>query len=339
MATIIERGPAQFQVKIRRKDANRKILTRTFTTKTDAQKWARSVESELDRGVFIDRVEAEKNTLGDVLKRYAEEIVPHKKGEAVEALRVAAIRRDKIAAVKMAALTSAVLADYRNRRLKTVSGSTVNRELNLISHAINTAKREWGINIENPVADVRRPPNGKARDRRLELGEEERLLATLDTPPRRPDGKIAGPSNTWIKPLVQLALETAMRRGELLALRWENVDLQKCVAHLPDTKNGEARNIPLSSRAIKLLETLPRSIDGKVFPTTEDALKKAFTRACARAEIENLHFHDLRHEATSRLAERLPNLIELAAVTGHKDLRMLKRYYHPRAEDLAKKLG
>lgn len=330
MASIIERGPYQFQVKVRRKETD-KIITRTFSTKTDAQKWARSVESEMDRGVFVDRTEAERKTLGDILKRHAEEVTPTKKGSDVEIIRIATIRRDKIANIKMAALSGSHIADYRDRRQRDggVSGSTVNRELNLISSAINTARREWGVNCENPVALIRRPQNGKARERRLELGEELRLLKELDETARNP----------WIKPLVQVAIETAMRRGEMLSLEWENVDLRKCVAHLPDTKNGEARSIPLSSRAKAVLEALPRSISGKVFPTTEDAIKKAFSRACERAGLEDLRFHDLRHEATSRLAELLPNLIELAAVTGHKDLRMLKRYYHPRAEDLARKLG
>ena len=147
-------------------------------------------------------------------------------------------------------------------------------------------------------------------------------------------------------PVVLFALETAMRRGELLSLTWKDVDLKKRVAYLEITKNGTARAVPLSSRAVAVLESLKEEKDGvqalsvgKVFKTTDAALKKAFERACERAGINDFHFHDLRHEATSRLAEKLPNLIELAAVTGHKDLRMLKRYYHPRAEDLARKLG
>jgi integrase len=186
---------------------------------------------------------------------------------------------------------------------------------------------------------IRRPQNEKARERRLEDGEETALLAALESS-RREDGTLGpGTRNPWIKPLVLLAMETAMRRGELLALRWEEVDTKRQVARILDSKNGEARSVPLSSRAVAVLEALPRSIDGRVFPTTEDAVKKAFSRACVAAGLKDLHFHDLRHEATSRLAEKLPNVIELAAVTGHKDLRMLKRYYHPRAEDLARKLG
>ena len=144
-----------------------------------------------------------------------------------------------------------------------------------------------------------------------------------------------------MRPLVQLAIETAMRQGKLLALAWDNVDLKAQTARLEDTKNGESRTVPLSSHAVAVLEALPRGsgMDGRVFPISAQAVKLAWKRACKRAGIEGLHFHDLRHEATSRLAEKLPNLIELAAVTGHKDLRMLKRYYHPRATDLAKKLG
>jgi integrase len=200
------------------------------------------------------------------------------------------------------------------------------------------------IAVENPVASIRRPPPSKARERRLDADEEVRLLKALDDhsgESEREDGKRYrhGTRNPWIKPVVLLALETAMRRGELLSLQWENVDLARRVAHLPKTKNGDARNVPLSSRAVAVLQALPRSIDGRVFPVEDYMIREAWKQACKRAGIEDLRFHDLRHEATSRLAEKLPNVVELSAVTGHKDLRMLKRYYHPRAEDLAKKLG
>ena len=161
-------------------------------------------------------------------------------------------------------------------------------------------------------------------------------------------------------PLVKLALETAMRRGELLALRWENIRLTDRVAHLPMTKNGNRRDVPLSSRAVEILNGLKPKTDsnvkqlpkGAVFPVTANAVKLGFTRAVKRARqtyeenggydermLTDLHFHDLRHIAVTRLAERLPNIVELASVSGHTDVRMLRRYYHPKAEDLAKKLG
>jgi integrase len=129
-----------------------------------------------------------------------------------------------------------------------------------------------------------------------------------------------------------------MRQGEILSLEWKNVDLERRVARLPITKNGDGRDVPLSPKAVAILRSIPRSLDGRVFPITVGALQTAWKFAVKRAGINDLHFHDLRHEATSRLAEILPNVVELSAVTGHKDLRMLKRYYHPKAEDLARKL-
>ena len=187
---------------------------------------------------------------------------------------------------------------------------------------------------------IRRPKENRAREHRLSPSEEELLISALSETARAVNGKFrSGTRNNWIKPIVLFALETAMRRSELLSLRWENVNLIKRTALLPDTKNGDSRIVPLSTKAIAILEQLPRSIDGKVFPITPMSLRLAFTRACRRVGISDLHFHDLRHEATSRLAEKLTNILELSAVTGHKDLRMLKRYYHPRAEDLALKLG
>jgi integrase len=171
------------------------------------------------------------------------------------------------------------------------------------------------------------PTISNARDRRLEGDEEKRLLAALDAS----RGK-------HLKSVVLLALETAMRRGEILALRWEYVDLKRRVLHLPQTKNGNSRDVPLSTKAVAVLDALPRHITGRVFDTSETAITEGFQRAAKRAGIPDFRFHDLRHEATSRLAEKL-QMHELGKVTGHRSPRMLMRYYHPRAEDLARKLG
>ena len=144
----------------------------------------------------------------------------------------------------------------------------------------------------------------------------------------------------WLLPLVQLALETAMRQGELLRLHWEYIDLNRGTAHLPDTKNGEARTVPLSSTAIAVLRALPRALHGDVFRgVTTEAVKRSYMRAIRRAGSKDLRFHDLRHEATTRLFEKGLNIMEVASITGHKDLRMLRRYTHLKAEDLARKLG
>ncbi|WP_433704115.1 site-specific integrase [Paraburkholderia sacchari] len=321
---------------------------RTFDTKAEAEAWARRLESEMDRGTFVDRTEAERNTFGDLLQRYAREVSPLKKGAADEILRIKKVCRDPIAKYRVAALSGKLFADYRDRRLagdaqhRPVTGSTVSRELTLLSHVLNVARREWGIHLDiNPVSVIRRPRENRARNRRLSPGEEQRILSALTFSPRDDQGRFSegGCRNEWALPAVILAIETAMRRGEILSLSWDDVFLKERFVRLHDTKNGEARDVPLSSRAVQTLESLVRHESGRVFPITGEALKRVFIRACVRAGVENLHFHDLRHEATSRIAERLDNILELSSVTGHKTVQMLKRYYHPRASDIALRLG
>jgi integrase len=221
----------------------------------------------------------------------------------------------------------------------------VNRELTLLSQVISVASKEWGIYVEtNPVSQIRRPKENRARCRRLHGDEEQRLLAEL-APTQRSEGgayQAGGCRNKYVRPVVILAIETAMRRSELLSMRWVDVHLAERYVRLHDTKNGDARDVPLSSRAIQTLSALsgaPRHASGRVFPISPEALKKSFGRACERAGIHDLHFHDLRHEATSRIAERLDNILELSAMTGHKTVQMLRGYYHPRASDLAWRLG
>ena len=370
MGTITKRGELQWQAKVRRKGYP--AQSRTFSYKEDAEKWMRATERELDTSGFIDRREAERNSLAQILHRYKEEVTPRKKCADIEAVKIDMLVRDAaLSSLKMTAVTSAAVAAWRDRRLKVVTGATVNREIDVLSAVLNHARREWGVHVDNPVPFVKRPDKARARDRRLSAEEERYLLAALSEGDRKLDGTFGkGARNPWLSPLVRLAIETAMRRGELLALEWENVDLERRTAHLPDTKNGDPRTVPLSTRAVTILRELPVDDDGAelggasdaarrglVFPTTAMALRKGFTRAVERARsqyladcaqagrrpadgfLDDLHFHDTRHEAASRLAERLSNVLELSAVTGHKDLRMLKRYYHPRAEDLAKKLG
>lgn len=368
MGTITKRGELQWQAKIRRKGFPSQ--SRTFMYKEDAEKWVRTVERELDTSGFVDRREAEKTTLADILERYQREISPDKKSGDIEVIKINVLMRDKaLASLKMTAITSSEIAKWRDRRMKDVTGSTVNREINILSAILNHARREWGIHVDNPIPHVNRPANARARERRLTAEEEKYLLAALAEGERTEKGTFStGARNPWLQPLVRLALETAMRRGEILALQWENIDLELRKALLPETKNGDARTVPLSKRAIAILKSVPSypkqepgqpevHPTGAVFRTTAAALKKGFSRAIERAKdqylndykqthprrpapafLDDLTFHDLRHEATSRLAEKLSNVLELSAVTGHKDIRMLKRYYHPRAEDLAKKL-
>jgi integrase len=327
MATIEKRG--QFwRVKVRR--AGLPAQTKTFNSRTHAQQWARSVESDLDKGIVVDRRTAQRLSLAEVLERYRREVTPTKRGSLDENLRLKAMAQRPFARSRMSALTSSILAAYRDERLKVVSGATVNREFSVLSHAIDTARREWDVYLPtNPCTLVRRPPQGRPRDRRLQGDEEERLLAAC-----------RGARNKWLAHFVALAIETGMRRGELLGLSWDNVDLERRTAFLPVTKNGESRGVPLSSRAATVLRGLPASSSGRVFgELTPLALRQSFNRATRRAGITGLRLHDLRHEATSRFFEKGLNVMEVASVTGHKTLQMLKRYTHLSVTDLATRLG
>jgi len=318
----------KWQARVSRK--GEQSLVKTFQSKEDAERWARSIEVEWDRGTYANIHQAQKTTFGELIERYLREVTPTMRGAKADTIRLKAILRKPIAKVNTVALNSARIAKYRDERLQEVSAGTVIRELAYFSSIINHARREWGINITNPVLLVRKPPSPQGRSRILTLDEEVRLLCACLPKANR---------NIYTRPFVILALETAMRRGEILGLRWEHLDFVKRTAFLPITKNGDARVVPLSTKAIETLHALPRSIDGRVLPINFAALETNFKRARGRAGLSDLRIHDLRHTAATRLADKLPNILELSAVTGHKSLAMLKRYYHPNAELLAQKIA
>ncbi len=329
--------------------------SKTFRGKKDAEQWARSVESEMDKGTWRDHSRAEATTVADMLARYEREVLPDKKGKQGTESLIKILTESELGRMPLAALSPEAVATYRDHRLKTISKKTgkpaspqtVRHALSLLSRVINLAMKEWGILLAhgNPCAQIKMPAQAKARDRRLVDDEEERLLAACGEA-----------RNAWLRPVVIFAIETAMRAGEVLekweldkktgdqekksvGLQWSDVDLKKRTAYLPKTKTDEPRTVPLSSHAIAVLEALPRNLDGRVFGTTYEGIHQSFVRACKRAGIDDLRFHDLRHEATSRLFEKGFNPMEVSAVTGHKTLQMLKRYTHLRAEDLAKRMG
>lgn len=346
MSTITKRGPYQWQVKVRRKDQR---FSKTFTSKPDAEAWARQMEGEMDRGVFVSREEAERTTLHDALERYAREITPKKKGAAQELTRITRWQKNPLGARSLAAIKGSDLAKFRDeRRTSGKAENTIRLDLALLSHLFETARKDWGMeSLINPVKNIKLPSGSKQRDRRLHGEEQPYLLNAL--------GKSHQPSTRVI---VELAIETAMRQSEILRLHWEHVDFSRKVAFLADTKNGESRNVPFSSRAIKALKAIPRPIDGgRIFNISQDRLIRTFQRACVVGRtqyledcsaankrpvngfLEGLRFHDLRHEATTRLFELGLDMMEVASISGHKSLSMLKRYTHLRAEDLAHKLG
>ena len=221
--------------------------------------------------------------------------------------------------------------DFEARRL---APNTIRIHLALLSHLFNTARTAWGMeSLTNPVDLVKgqRPKLPGGRTRRLVDDELPRLLSAAAV-----YGGEIGPLITW-------AIETAMRRGEIAAMRWDHLDRKARVLLIPETKTGTPRRVPLSTAALAVLDVrmhgLPRRIDGRVWGMRPDSVSQAFERVCKAAGIEGLTFHDLRHEATSRLFEKGLNPMEVAAITGHKTLQMLKRYTHLRAEDLVGRLG
>ncbi|WP_194712768.1 tyrosine-type recombinase/integrase [Noviherbaspirillum soli] len=337
MASIRKHGEG-WQARVRRKGFPES--TRTFRSKSDAERWARSAEGEMERGVFIDRTQAENCTLSDVLERYLQEVNPLLRGHSEGRYTLKAMQRARIAQFSMAALTPQVVAEWRNELLERVAPGTVVRHLATLSAVINHARREWGMHISNPVQMVRKPSQPPGRSRVLTYDEEKRLLVAAAPVGRR---------SPWLLPAIVISIETAMRRGELLALRWPDVDLARQVAYLRMTKNGDSRFVPLSSRAVEALTNLKQlqqtsqlllsSRDDRVIPMSAAAISKRFEAARETAELADFRWHDLRHTAATRIAPKLSNLIELSCVTGHKSIAMLKRYVHPEAETLAKKLG
>lgn len=328
MASIRQRN-GKWQARVTRKGWPPKV--KTFLIRQDAERWGRAVEIEIDRGTLPPANGSDGLTLGDLVARYCAEVTPRMRGAKDDSIRLKALQRDPVCRFGIAALLPAHIANFRDKRLQSVAAGTVIRELAYLSAIFNHARREWGIRCSNPVSLVKRPCTPPGRNRILSDEERARLLAALAPSHRR---------TSVVMRVVQLALATGMRRGELLSLRWEHVDLIGRTATLPITKNGDSRVVPLSSVAVEILSglTSERS-EPRVFPANAKAVEKAFSRAVARAALRDLRFHDLRHTAITMMAPKLPNLIELASVSGHRSLKMLQRYYHPRAQDLAAKLG
>lgn len=300
---------------------------KSFAFKRDAEQWARQQERLMDTGQWSDRKEAEQTTLNQLLERYAREVTSTKRGTRAELHRIELFKRSNLAARSVAAINSRLIAEWRDKRQEQVSSGTVLRELCLLSHVFTVAIREWGIGLStNPVSYVRKPPPGKARDRVLTDEERERLLDECQKC-----------RNSWVYPVVVFALETAARRGEILSLTWSAVNLDQKTAAV-EGKTGK-RTLPLSPTCITLLKELPVSQSGYVFPVTAETLKQAYERSVRRAGIADFTFHDLRHDAMTRLAKLGLNILELRAISGHTSANMLQRYVSINPSNLAEKIN
>ena len=328
MATIRKRGHKQWEARVRRKGVP--VQCRTFDTKETAERWARQVEGEIDKGAFVDRSEGEDTTFAEALDRWMEEYL-HKLAESshqTEKSRIKALKRHPLAAMALAQIRGRDVAEFiYDLEAEEYSADSIRLYLATISRVFNAARMAWDMEyLVNPVplAKHARPKGSTGRERRLEGDEEAKVLTH------------AGPN---FRPVFSWAVATAMRRSEIARLEWRDLNLERCTALVRRSKNGEIRTVPLSSAALDVLSKL-QSRTGSVFGMTEGAITQAMIDACDRAKVDDLRFHDLRHEATSRMFEDTDlDAVEIATITGHKSMQMLKRYTHLRAHKLAKRLG
>jgi len=328
MASIRKRD-GQYHAQVRRKGYT--SVTKTFSTKSLATKWVKAVETDMERGEFKPRVDM---TVGELVTRFENQVVPTHKDKQSAVSRCKRLRRE-LGHIPLSDLSPAHLASYRDERLKTIKPSTVKRELSILSSAINIAIIDWGIPIPtNAVSMTRIPKYDGSRDRRLKRGEEDKLITLAKPIYRR---------------AIIIAIETAMRQGEIRNIRKSHINFDNQTLHIPETKTETPRTIPLSTRAITALKDQIQSLsdtnvvqmerDPKLFRMSAPMFRHEIHKYRVKLDMEDWRFHDLRHEATSRLFERGLNVMEVALVTGHQDLRMLKRYTHIKPESLVARLG
>ena len=341
MATIIKTPSKTWKAMIRKRGWPTAI--KTFRTKRDAQDWARRIEDEMVRGAYIDRAGSDRLLLGDALDRYLSEVSSTKRDTTAKAEhRKAKVLKEHLGTYSLVAITPGLVAEYRDERLESgMSNDTVRLELALLSHLFTIAIKEWQMGLlYNPVANIRKPAPGKGRDRRLSSGEEQSLLKACDS--------YSNPMLGWV---VRVALYTGMRAGEIKSLTRPQVDLDKRTVYLSETKNGSTRTVPLTLQATEVFrEALNhpiRILDTELIFWGEPKRNgvrgsyeyhPAWGWALRKAGIKDLRFHDLRHEAVSRLVEAGLGDQEVSAISGHKSMQMLKRYTHLRAEDLVDRL-
>lgn len=319
------------------------IVTKTFRHKRDAKDWARKTEDEMVRGTYISRASAERLTLKEALQRYLKEVTPTKKPNTQRSEKITAEHLGSfLGKYSMAAVSSTLVASYRDHRIALgKSNNTVRIELAMLSNLFTIAIREWGLGLTyNPVSNIRKPSPGPGRNRRLSDDEESRLLEAMHC--------YSNPMLAWI---VCIAVETSMRQSEIQNLRVPHVDLSSRVAKLFDTKNDETRTVPLSATATAALKA---AMENPLRPVDTDLIffgepgrdgrrrpyqfAKVWGGIKKKLGMSDLHFHDLRHEAVSRLIEGGLSDQEVASISGHKNMQMLKRYTHLRAQNLVAKL-
>jgi integrase len=317
MASIRRRN-GSWQARVTRR--HQPSFAKSFATKADAVLWARQIETQLDASSpNTHSSKFASLTLTEVLEHYLQKITTFKRGKSSETYRIKALQRHWLGRKKLKEISKADAYAFRDECLQRIKASTLRRQLNLLSHVWNVSKDDWGAAVgNNPFTKVPLPRMPSGRNRRLNPDEENRLFDAL-----------ARCRNKAVAGLVRFALETGMRRSELLRLRYGDIDFEKAFIHVQDTKNGHPRWIPMTQIAKDTLKQEGQDGD-LVFPISDNALQLAWQRSTKRACISDLHFHDLRHEALSRWADRLKgDVFKLCQVSGHKTLSMAMRYVHP----------
>ncbi len=346
MASIRKRGD-RWHVQVRRKD--HPPIYKAFSHRKDAEAWVRDTERRLDRGEEVATA-ADPTTIGELMAKYAATVSPTKRGGEVEQVRLAAMSRHSIGKTMATKVTTSALAAWRDERLKMVSAGTVLRELGLLHRVLVTARHEWGMPITLDAFEyLSKPKQPLGRVRRLPVEAVQALLAAARES-----------KNRYLAVSVFMALETGMRRGEIVAIQWSDVDFQANLIHIAHAKNGFGRSIPMTAGLRILLQDQHGEGHGRPVAATGTAIHQAFEHARERARkalqqrveqgagvecqralvaLEGLRFHDLRHEAISRFFEKGLTMVETAEVSGHRTLSMLKRYAHADLQPIAKKLA
>jgi integrase len=327
MPTLRKRG-SSWQVQVRRR--GHQPINRSFQSRTDAEVWARSVEGRIDRDDLPrNHRDLRLMRLADLLSRYRDVVTPKKRSHQKEACRLSRLLNEPMALLTLDRVTPAILASFRDKRLSAAGHQAVRHDLNLLSHVFKIAINEWDVPlIRNPMSGVGKPSQPRARDRRLNDDELPRLEAAARSF-----------HCDKARAIIMFAIESGMRKAEILSLRWAHIDLQRKLLQIPETKNGYPRTIPLGPGAAQIIEQARGNSSERVFPVSTAWLRYAWDQITSSAGITDLHFHDLRHEAISRFFEKGLSIPEVALISGHRDVRQLFRYTHLRAEDVAKKLG
>lgn len=325
MASITKRGPHQWRAEIRIKGFSRE--TATFETKAAALTWADETEAAMARHTFISPAPLRRHSLGEAVQLYCDQGVQKKRNPSKSRAGLSPWQADKnnLAARPLSDLTPALLFDWLDgERDRGLADTSIRRYVMSLRAALKFVQPRWSLPSLDHLTDplLAELDGGIGRERRVSPDEETRLMAA------------ARAYSSTAPAIIELALETGMRRGEIASLTWENILLSQHTLRLSTSKNGEGRDIPLSVRAELILRTLPRELSGVVFRlTSADSITKLFVRICTRAGIKNLRFHDLRHEAASRIAPHVP-ATTLAKIFGWKTMQMALRYYNPSPAEL-----